>query len=303
MFKNLLPIITVSLLLASCGTQNRLTSVHKKTEAAKRSIQQESLMLDSVKQKISQKLKSSELDTALTGKFNNIILALQSDLEKIEQTVTMTEFLSAKKSNFNERNYYAKTKIYIDKIDSFRVAGYLRDRIYQLLNRAVSLNAFHKYELGAFFEPGAYRIPPTALAKVRNSFQPAIDSIIALSNEYHDVKSTIYIVFVGFADALPISCGTSLYEDLQSYLSLSNPEKAQLNLMLSNLRANELSRNIKILVQDNAHKFQNLKQFKVGYINYGRGEALPFNNINDYRDNDERRRVVVFYWSVLPDLN
>ena len=56
------------------------------------------------------------------------------------------------------------------------------------------------------------------------------------------------------------------------------------------------------MMKNNVSKFANLQQLTVGYVSYGRGEALPFKNITNYTDDDERRRVVVFYWAVLPEV-
>ena len=65
--------------------------------------------------------------------------------------------------------------------------------------------------------------------------------------------------------------------------------------MLSSL-ANELLQNMKILVKENA-KIQ-FKLLNIAYVGYGCGEAFPFKNITNYRD-DERQgcRFLLVYFT------
>ncbi|MCH5600475.1 hypothetical protein [Niabella ginsengisoli] len=193
--------------------------------------------------------------------------------------------------------------LYISQLDSFNQNRIKRDRIYELLNEAVKVKAFEKYGLGAFFDPGVYKIAPSGFNLLSRSFLPAIDSMAALSNRYTDVKRSIHLVIVGYADALPFSTETALYKELKNYLNVDDPSKEQLNLALSDLRAAELLKNLKMIMRDNASKFTSFNQLAVGSTSYGRGEALPFKNVTNYTDNDERRRVVVFYWAILPELD
>jgi len=40
---------------------------------------------------------------------------------------------------------------------------------------------------------------------------------------------------------------------------------------------------------------------RIAYLAVGQGEEYPLPYITDYRDDDERRRIVLCYWSVLPE--
>lgn len=288
------------LLLTSCGSQKRLASANQKAQAAKKTIEDNAARLAHIERIADNKLDSASLDSTLTGKITEVVGKLKSNLNKIAETVNAVELFSQKKSNFNERNYYTSTKQYIDRLDSFQASSNTRDRVYQLLTEAVNIKAFSQFEMGAFFESGAYKIPPTAIQRLSSSFQPAIDSIILQSNKYADIQRKAYIVFVGYADAMPINPGSNLYQELGQYLKIEEPASNQLNDMLSNLRAGELLRNMKILMHNNAQKLRGYNKLSIDYVGYGRGEAIPFKNITNYSDDDSRRRVVVFYWSILP---
>lgn len=289
--------------LASCGSQKRLADASQKVQTAKKIIDENNEKLAQIHAVADKKLDSAALDSTITAKIDQVIERLRVDLNKIAETVDAVELFSHKKSNFNERNYYSNTKQYIDRLDSFQKNNYTRDRIYQLLSEAVTMKAFSNYEMGAFFDPGAYKVPPTALQKLSTSFQPAVDSIILQSNKYADIKRKAYLVFVGYADAMPVNSGSALYSELSSYLKkIEQPSRQQLNEMLSNLRAGELLRNMKMLMLNNASKLSGYNKLSIDYVGYGRGEAIPFKNLSDYKADDDRRRVVVFYWSILPDI-
>ena len=61
--------------------------------------------------------------------------------------------------------------------------------------------------------------------------------------------------------------------------------------------------NMKKIIEENKSQFQSLPSLHFNYYNYGRGEAYPNQNITNYQKDDERRRIVMFYWSVLPDVD
>lgn len=304
MKKNLYLVISLVTLTVACGTQKRLTSAKQKVLIAKESISQKQSELESLKQIVSVKLKSSEKDSLQNIKINEVINALQNNLTKIGETISLVELASKSKRNFNDRYYFKQIKPYIDRLDSFEATSNSRERIYQLLSEAVRMNSFVQFNLGTFFDAGVYRIPPSGLRKIGESFKPALDSLIHLSNNYADVKHRLFLVFVGYADGIPINKDSKLLLELSSfYPKNTHPAKEYLNLTLSNLRAGELIRNMKMIVQQRIGEFTDKDFGKISYAAYGRGETLPFPKITDYKENDERRRVVVFYWSVLPDVN
>jgi len=294
--------LIIGILMTSCGTQKRMAAASEKNQIARESISTDSASLSSLQAEMMKKLGQQSVDSSINKKIISLLSALQNDLGKIQNTVNAVDFFLETRKNFRSSHYENGVKTYMVQLDSFQLQKKTRDRIYQLLDEAVKMEAFKKYGMGAFFEPGIYRIAPSAFSSVNRSFQPAIDSMSAISNRYHDIKRTAHLVIVGYADATPITPGTALYNELKGYIRQPDPNNEQLNLALSDLRANELLRNLKMIMHTSAPQFSNYNQLKIGYTSYGRGEALPFNNITDYTDNDERRRVVVFYWAILPEL-
>lgn len=303
MNKNCIFFILFSFVIISCGTQKRLADSVQKAEAVKEQIHLRKITLDSLEQITRDQKDLSHKDSLLSTKIEKVIRILQSDLNRIGETVSLVELASEKKSNFHERKFYSSMKPNIDRLDSFQTLATNRDRVYELLGEAVRMSTFNQFKLGTFFEPGVYKIPPSALPIVKESFDPVLDSIVNFSNRFSDVKRSIYIVFVGYADGTGIAENSMLYKDLTNYLRKEqSPDNERLNYVLSNLRASELLRGMKIITQTKAEMFINKGMGRINYTSYGRGENLPFESIKDYKVDDERRRVVVFYWSVLPDL-
>ncbi len=294
--------VMIGALMTSCGIQKRMAATTEKSKTTREVLHTDSATLSQLQAEMVKKLGKQGVDSSLNIKIVSLLATLQDDLSKIQQTVNAVDFFLETKKNFRPNNYEEAVRSYVTRLDSFQLQKSIRDRIYQLLDEAVKMEAFQKYGMGAFFEPGIYRIAPAAFNSVNQSFQPAIDSMSAISNRYPDIKRTAHLVIVGYADATPITPGTKLFNELKSYLKQPEPQSEQMNEALSDLRASELLRNLKIIMKASASKFSSYNQLKIGYSSYGRGQALPFKNITDYTDNDERRRVVVFYWAILPEL-
>ncbi|GAB3006275.1 hypothetical protein GCM10027051_01850 [Niabella terrae] len=297
-------LLALLLLTGSCGLQKRLTAAKATTATAKSLLAGENASLDKVSATAMSKLDSAHLDSNIAGNMKRVINVLHRDLNQISQVVEAVELFAKDKSNFNEKNYYPTTRNYIARLDSFNATVKTRERIYQLIKEAVHIDAFKRNELGTFFEPGAYRIPIKAMGTFEDAFQPTIDTITLIANQFSDIPRSIYLVLVGYADETPFNKEGPLYRELRSYLpDNQHPDRQQLNLLLSNLRARELERSMLMALTNNAEKFTDFNKLRVHHMGYGRGEEYPFSYIRNYNAQDERRRVVVFYWSILPDIH
>jgi hypothetical protein len=136
--------------------------------------------------------------------------------------------------------------------------------------------------------------------KASSSFAPIVDSINHFSGRYKSIPRKATLIILGFADGTGFSAGP-LVNLLSEKIGKTEPTKEELNQKLSELRAEEL---ISLLSNQFAKKRNGLNEidtFKVDYIRYGKGEVLPLPTIKDYRLDDERRRIVLCYWAVLPD--
>ena len=288
------------LLLSSCAYQNKLKQIKSQTELAKERTTIEKEQVAQIVQKINEKNQLNELDSLSADRYLITLRKLESNLEKINLNLVAINTSLANNAYFN-REKYLTIKSRTTFLDSFQINQPQREAIYQLLSEAVKAKSYNLYSLAAFFDPGVYKIKDEVKPALFKSFYPIIDSFSNFSEKHKTVPHTIYLVFVGYADGSNIVLGSNLYNDLKKYIPHSNPTNADLNITLSELRASQLSSNMRELI--NSQIFTKNKEVKkIGYYYYGRGEALPFPNITDYHATDDRRRIVLCYWSVIPEL-
>jgi hypothetical protein len=176
-----------------------------------------------------------------------------------------------------------------------------RQYTFDMIEEGLQKSTKTLFSLAAFFGPGGYAIPLEKSEKARIYFSPVIDSLIKFSNKYAEIPRTATILVNGYADATQISVGSKLYKEMAKYLKVDAPTKAQLNVGLSSLRAEELSNLFTKTIKEKSSEFVALPKITFENIEAGRGEQLPDANIKNYKANDERRRIVIVYWSVLPN--
>jgi hypothetical protein len=155
--------------------------------------------------------------------------------------------------------------------------------------------------MAAFFGPGGFIIPEEKYDMARQYFSPVIDSLMKFSNKYSGIGRIATIVLNGYADGTGISDGSDLYNLLLGRLNQSTATKEELNTALSELRAENLRVFLNNLIKDRSDEFINHQTLTFENIKRGLGEKLPDPKITDYTVDDERRRIVLCYWSVLPN--
>lgn len=170
----------------------------------------------------------------------------------------------------------------------------------------LSSETFSKSELNTLFATGEYRLPPAQARQGRKLFVPIVEKLYTFSDKYRAAFRSMQgeIVVTGYSDAVPVEPGSRLYTDLAQRLSSDNqitsPTSADLNRKLSELRAEAVKEVLESIVQEkkSAGSFLNVTVKTIG-----RGEEVPdvIANANAAID-DKRRRIVTFYWVVLPTL-
>jgi hypothetical protein len=227
---------------------------------------------------------------------------LQAYLKKIEDNAKEIKDLEATIANPEEYSKNsASIKVRVLVIDSL-VNKTAESRAYTLkmLEESMKKSTKTLFNLAAFFGPGGYSIPEDKMDKARTYFSPLVDSLIKFSNSYAQLPRTATVVVNGYADASQITKGSKLYKEMAEYLKNANPTKEQLNIALSTLRAEKLSELFSKLIKEKSSSFVALPKIIFENIEVGRGEELPDPKIK-YKDNDDRRRIVAVFWSVLPN--
>jgi hypothetical protein len=170
-----------------------------------------------------------------------------------------------------------------------------------MIKDGLNLADFKQFDLAAFFGPGKYQIPENKVDMAALSFGPVVDSLMFFSNKYSQYPRTATLIILGFADGTGITSGSELYYTLLDELRKPQAGNEELNQKISELRAKELIKQMTALYLKKATGFNEVDKLKIEYIGQGKGEALPISNIKDYAVDDERRRIVLCYWVVLPD--
>src|SRR5690606_24589633 len=126
-------LITITL-LASCGTQSRVSQTVQNNQKMKEYILKGNATLSDLQKQASEQNRHSIADSVLSDTIHHIIQKLREKLDKMGESVSAVELLTEKRSNFRGRNFYTSTVSLINRLDSFQTASGGRDRVYQLLS-------------------------------------------------------------------------------------------------------------------------------------------------------------------------
>lgn len=287
-------------MMASCVSNKKIAGAKDKLNAIEAQVQKENAEIKEIGTQAGEKLQANKIDSNILNRIdkrlNKSKAALDSSMLQVNQ---LNEILKDKK---NTRKSF-KT-IILPVLDSLqkRSDQYAqRLALYMMIKDGLNVADFKQFDLAAFFGPGKYQIPEDKIDIAALSFSPVVDSLMLFSNKYSRYPRTATLIILGFADGTGITSGSDLYYTLLDELRKPQAEKEELNQKISELRAKELIKQLTNLYLKKASGFTEADKLKIEYIGQGKGEALPVANIKDYTVDDERRRIVLCYWAVLPD--
>jgi hypothetical protein len=245
-------------------------------------------------------LLANKIDSNVLGRIDKRLAKSTAQLDAAKQQADrLNEILKDKKET--RKNYKS---IILPVLDSLQKQSNLyaqRLELYLMIKEGLNVADFKQFDLAAFFGPGKYQIPEDKVDIAALSFSPVVDSLMLFSNKYSQYPRTATLIILGFADGTGIKTGGELYFTLLDELRKPQAEKEELNLKISELRAKELIKQMTNLYLKKAPGFTEVDKLKIEYIGQGKGESLPIAGIKDYTADDERRRIVLCYWVVLPD--
>lgn len=166
---------------------------------------------------------------------------------------------------------------------------------------------FDEFETSAFFPPGNYIVPDNMKEETMKSFEPIVDKILKYAEKYPGKQIKATIIVKGFSDEQSISKSSELYKKLiQDFkadaIELPTNDLAlqeKINLYLSQLRANEVGEFIYKIAQKKKSQNSTLSNIRIDVLKEGHGYELPNKKLT-YNKIDPRRRIVTFYWNILP---
>jgi outer membrane protein OmpA-like peptidoglycan-associated protein len=210
------------------------------------------------------------------------------------------------KDSINES--FNRNKIEVSKNNSFVVRGNVSQnkiRMYIITTKEdldfsenqVLKDSRGEYGMKKAFSPGDYEIPFDSYEKVAIGYKDLFDRIVLEVKKYPNRTLKADIVIIGYSDAQEFSKNSPTYNRLKEKLGVKNPTNNDLNLKLSELRAES----IKNVFENYFNKIEDediKKRLVVDIKYFGKGEEFPNPKIK-YAENDEKRRIVVIKWILI----
>jgi hypothetical protein len=244
-------------------------------------------------------LLNGNVDVSVSVKIDSRLQTYQRRMDSISKEINLLQQKLNSPGEFAKEFKFIKTKVLL--IDSIVNKNALaREYVFQMIDEGLLNSKKNLFSLAAFFGPGGYIIPENKYSMATKYFSPVIDSLVKFSNSYSSLYRTASVIVNGYADATTIGNGSKLYNVLCTYLNKSNPAKEELNSALSALRAEEISKLLSKILKERFPDFKAINKIIFETVENGMGEKLPEPTISNYTNNDERRRVVIIFWSVLP---
>jgi hypothetical protein len=245
-------------------------------------------------------LATGAVDSTTSSNIDTRLVKYKARLDSFKNEINTLSVKLESPAEIKKEFSYIKARILlVDSVVNKNAAT--REYTLQMIEDGLVKPTKKLFNLAAFFGPGGYIIPKEKYNIARQYFSPIIDSLLKFSNNYPSLLRTASIMIEGYADATKIAANTPLYKTLAAFMHRANPSKQELNTGLSALRAIQIREFLDMLLKENSNAFISID--KVTFFNFesGMGEILPDLNIRNYTTNDERRRIVLIYWSVLPN--
>lgn len=261
--------------------------------------EKEAVVLVKLDENKDSQVSSGNVDSAIAGKLDERLLMYKNRMDSLAVEIAALQQKVNSPKEFTKDFRLIKTKILlIDSVVNKKAVA--REFIFNMIEDGLSKSKPNLFNLAAFFGPGGFIIPEKKYNLAKKYFSPIIDSLVKFSNNYANVIRTATITVNGYADGSNIGKGSKLYSTLAAYLNNPNPEKEALNAALSALRAEKISVLLTQLLKERFPDFKLITKVVFESNETGMGEKLPDAKIANYKLNDERRRIVVIFWNVLP---
>ena len=298
--KNILILLTAAVLMYSCVGNKKIAAAKNKLSGFEEQLQKENVEVKNISTRANTKLQANKIDSNILNRIDKKLPKITTKLDTAQLMANqLHEILKDKKST--RRKYRSIVLPVLDSLQKINDLYAQRLALYLMINDGLNMANYKQFDLAAFFGPGKYQIPEDKIDIAALSFEPLIDSLMLFSNKYSQYPRTATLVILGFADGTGITPGGELYYTLLDELKKPQAEKEELNQKISELRAKELIKQMTSLYIKKATGFNEVEKLKIEYIGQGKGETMPVSNIKDYTVDDERRRIVLCYWVVLPD--
>jgi hypothetical protein len=289
--KLLFILFTASFLLNSCGILN----IYKERKVVLQKLKASNIVLakqnDSLKAILVKKQNQPDIDSPTKDEFEaSLNNRIKENKDKIDR---VNEILSKKIVSDNK----LQEAIILVK-DVEELISYNMNTI-ALLEGGLN-NEQLKFNTKTAFKSGRYDIAIEKRGGLYKDIKPIIDSIIFTANKLSKLTLRARVVISGYSDEQEIEVGSSLYKEL-TYEKPNMKSSEELNLLLSQKRANTIASFVDSIVKVRKNEFISYNRFKLELISKGNGTSKPVKYITDYMKEDSRRRIVLMSYYLLND--
>lgn len=293
-------LLSFSLLFTACFSSKKARIQDNLNQAAVME-KTETKTVEDTRQKVDDRLKAEVIDSEIADSVRFKINKYAAGLDSFKNAI---RFISDKINTSGRA--YRQNRDKIDSsfglIDHYKSGANYRLRRFTMINESldVIVNQQHMFDLAAFFGPGKFEIPDDKKEIAEKTFSPLIDSLVNFYNKYTDVERKATLVILGYADGSGFNLESDIFSALTTRLNDSTASKEKMNQKLSEWRAVSIGDLMEYSLAKKIPQYAEVKNMDFLFVEKGKGEAYPSKLVTDYRTEDERRRVVLLFWNILP---
>ena len=297
---NFFSIVSISMLIVSCYSGKK-AQMNQQVQQADSVQKAETKIVEDTKKKVEDRLKAEVIDAEIADSIKNKITKYSSDLDSFKNAVSFID-----KTINTSRRAYKSNQTKVDSsfglIDRYKTSSNYRLRRFTMINESLDIivNQQHMFDLAAFFGPGKYDIPTEKIEIAEKLFSPLVDSLVGFYNKYADVEKKATLVILGYADGSGFNTESDIYKSIMDKLKDSYVTKEKMNQQLSEWRAVSIGDLMEFSIDKKIPNYKNIKAIDFLFVEKGKGEDYPSKLVTDYKVDDERRRVVLLFWNILP---
>jgi outer membrane protein OmpA-like peptidoglycan-associated protein len=282
---------------SSCTTSKR-ASLAKLVTASKKIEAVDKEKITTTFNKKEEKKVEENIDSTINANVSTKLNQYKKELDSFSKAISFIEanIKSGKLFRKNKNEIQAQVK----KLENYTKNNNLKLRRFEMIENGLTISQQYLFNLAAFFGPGKYQIPTEKIKEAEQSFSPILDSLANFYNKYKDVERQATLIVLGFADGTGFNKESETYKTLTSLLNDSLASKEAVNQKLSQLRAKNIANIMELMLDERIPNYKNIQQLDFLFLETGKGEEYPSKKNINYSIDDERRRVVLLFWSILP---
>lgn len=296
--------------LGAMGCSRNTVAVRRSSLALQSALQsQESTLklLDKMSEQAKKSVAEGKIAESASGEIQSYVATQRASIEasqrQLQGVMANTEKYASGQTKQSEKEVLmAANAAVMESVEMLRILEKKTEVIVDFLGN----ETYSKSEIGALFPPGGFGLIPAQVKEGQRLFRPIVEKLFTFADKYRAGFNKLKgeIIVTGYSDATPVEPGTQLYQVLTQRLQqddkVTEPTSSDLNQKLSELRAKAVKGLLETIIS--SRKQAEAEPIDITVTVLGRGEEIPRGLDASLAKDDRRRRVVTFYWVVLPDL-